>query len=152
MPFDNCISNVCIKSDIAVSVLRGLQSSMYPVWASAIDLVARTIDSLDCDILSHFDNPSKSLRTPRGNNNGASSTEEQAINNASSKTDVHIAIFWWSLHKFPCLAMTSSSSRKVYTATVACDHNRASFKCADVDAQQIWQIRSGTDWVKGSWC
>jgi hypothetical protein len=51
--------------------------------------VGRTIDSLDCDILSNFENPSKRLQTTRGNNNGALSTEEQAVNNDCPKTDVH---------------------------------------------------------------
>ena len=53
--------------------------------------VGRTIDSLDCDILSNFENPSKRLQTPRGNKNGASSTEEQAVNNATSKADKHMS-------------------------------------------------------------
>jgi hypothetical protein len=110
------------------------------------------MDPLDCDILNNFDNPSKSLQTPRGNNNGASSTEEQVVNNDFLETDVHTR----SLGDFYRLVIISRRPGFLpneYTERLfPCDLNKASFKCADVDAQQIWQIRSSTDWDEGSWC
>jgi hypothetical protein len=72
---------------------------------------------LTCNILSNFENPSNSLHTPRGNNNGTSSAEEQAVNDAASKTDVHMRSlggFYGLVH----LSRINFLSRRIFTAKI----------------------------------
>lgn len=81
---------------------------------------------------------------------GTSSLE--AVNNASPKADVHrrsIGGLYMLLFVSP---WPYSSIEEYAQRMLPHDLNRANFKCADVDAQQIWQIRSGTDWKARVFC